>query len=550
MSQVTHLAQVAKETACSVRDQLREQLKSVDPLILVSAVCISTYTCTRLWQLHLDEFGIRRRVKNSLFSFVKSIPFVRAEIDKQLAEVNEELANSLVYHGDNGKFFTSLPANGFGSEELVQLADIYDRMEGPKYLEGRVSGAVFSDESDSEEMKTYVEIFKKFAWSNPLWPKLFPGVRKMEAEVVRMCCDMMNGDAETCGTMSTGGSVSIMLAVLAHRNRLLRRGVTHPNMVIPSSAHAAFTKAAEVFRIKVYRVSVDKNTFKVNLKEMESYISSRTCMLVGSAPNFPFGTVDDIEAIAKLGLKYDVPVHVDACLGGFLLPFIDEKIAYDFRVPGVISMSADSHKYGLAPKGSSVVLYRNKEYLHNQYFCDADWQGGIYASATLEGSRSGLNIALCWAAMLYHGRDNYATYAQDIVRTTRAIRDGLATIPGIRLQGDSDICIVSWTTEDASLLPRFHNQMKERGWQLGNLQFPAGVHIMVTMNHTKPGICEKLVSDCRSSISYVKENPPAPSEKTCEAAIYGMAQGIPDRTIVAEFAHSYLDACYAYTKAK
>ncbi|VDK77670.1 unnamed protein product [Cylicostephanus goldi] len=203
--------------------------------------------------------------------------------------------------------------------------------------------------------------------------------------------------------MSTGGTISILLACLAHRNRALKNGVLFPEMIIPASAHAAFTKAAEVFRIRVFQIPVDPITFKVDLKKMKSAISRRTCMLVGSAPNFPFGTVDDIVEIGKLGLTYDIPVHVDACLGGFLLPFVDAP-PFDFRVPGVISISADTHKvkssdiqiccfcylnehlqYGLAPKGSSVVLYKSKDYLHNQYFCDADWQGGIYASSTLEG---------------------------------------------------------------------------------------------------------------------------------------------------------------------
>ncbi|VDM80240.1 unnamed protein product [Strongylus vulgaris] len=256
---------------------------------------------------------------------------------------------------------------------LLKITTVW--VEGPRYLEGKVSGAVFSDEKDMEEMRVYGEVFKNFAWSNPLWPKLFPGVRKMEAEVVRMCCTLMHGDEESCGTVYPCSDV----------NRWY--DINSPGLIIPTSAHAAFTKAAEVFRIRVVRVPVDSQTFKVDVKKMKAAITSRTCMhllvkylqlclqLVGSAPNFPFGTVDDI---------YNIPVHVDACLGGFLLAFIDNAQPFDFRVPGVCSISADTHKYGLAPKGSSVVLYRNKEYLHNQYFCDADWQGGIYASSTLE----------------------------------------------------------------------------------------------------------------------------------------------------------------------
>ncbi|CAI2354522.1 unnamed protein product [Caenorhabditis sp. 36 PRJEB53466] len=537
--------QYAIDYVFDTRDTVVSELRQLHPFVLIGTTFLVTYVFNQLRHLHLDEFGLRKRMKTWFFETVKSIPLVRNMIDKQLNEVKDELKKSLLIDR-NFRYFKALPSKSIGREEVLRVANAYDQLESPSYLEGRVSGAVFNREDDTEEREMYEEVFGKFAWSNPLWPKLFPGIRIMEAEVIRMCCTMMNGDKETCGTMSTGGSISILLACLAHRNRLLKRGAKYTEMVVPSSCHAAFFKAAETFRIKVRKIPVDPITFKVDLNKMRAAINRRTCMLVGSAPNFPFGTVDDIEAIGQLGLEFDIPVHVDACLGGFLLPFLEEdEIAFDFRVPGVSSISADSHKYGLAPKGSSVVLYRNTELLHNQYFCDADWQGGIYASATMEGSRAGHNIALCWAAMLYHAEDGYTANARKIVETTRQIRDGLASIPGIKIQGPSDLCIVNWTTEDGVELYRFHNYMKERKWQLNGLQFPSGVHIMVTMNHTHEGLADAFLKDCREAVEFVRSNKPTASDKSSEAAIYGLAQSIPDRSLVHEFAHSYLDAVYA-----
>ncbi|VDL69838.1 unnamed protein product [Nippostrongylus brasiliensis] len=366
--------------------------------------------------------------------------------------------------------------------------------EAPRYLEGKVSGAVFNDEKDQDEMRVYSEVFKNFAWSNPLWPKLFPGVRKMEAE------------------MSTGGTISILLACLAHRNRALKNGIHFPEMVIPSSAHAAFTKAAEVFRMRAVRVPVDPITFKVDVQKMKAAINSRTCMLVGSAPNFPFGTVDDITAIGELGILYDIPVHVDACLGGFILPFIDDTHPFDFGVPG----------YGLSPKGSSVVLYKNKQYLHNQYFCDADWQGGIYASATLEGSRSGLNIALCWASLLFQGWNKYKCHSEAVVAATKKIRDG-------------------WTSDTIDI-HRLHDLIGKKGWQLTNLQFPSGSQQDKALVPVE-GVVESLLADLRDAVAEIKANPKAELDEA--AALYGMAEKIPDRTIIQEFAYSYLDACYS-----
>ncbi|WKY11087.1 hypothetical protein Q1695_002990 [Nippostrongylus brasiliensis] len=402
-------------------------LEDVNPILLISATAVSTYVVVQIWNLHRDNIGIRRRLLTQLFSLVKRVPAVKARIGKEVSQVETSLHRQIHKHDGDLPFLNSLPTEAIQADELIALVNEYNKLEAPRYLEGRVSGAVFNDEKDQDEMRVYSEVFKNFAWSNPLWPKLFPGVRKMEAEVVRMCCTLFHGDSNSCGTMSTGGTISILLACLAHRNRALKNGIHFPEMVIPSSAHAAFTKAAEVFRMRAVRVPVDPITFKVDVQKMKAAINSRTCMLVGSAPNFPFGTVDDITAIGELGILYDIPVHVDACLGGFILPFIDDTHPFDFGVPGVCSISADTHKYGLSPKGSSVVLYKNKQYLHNQYFCDADWQGGIYASATLEGSRSGLNIALCWASLLFQGWNKYKCHTEAVVAATKKIRDGFST---------------------------------------------------------------------------------------------------------------------------
>nr|CDJ92664.1 Pyridoxal phosphate-dependent decarboxylase domain containing protein [Haemonchus contortus] len=538
--------ELAKDFLAHAHEHITVSLRSVDPLVLTSATMVSTFTLVHLWNMHSDDIGIRRRLLTRFFSVVKRIPWVKAKIEKEIGKVREALHKTIHEHDGGMPFLSQLPADAVEADNLIELIENYSKLEGPRYLEGKVSGAVFNDEKDMEEMRVYGEVFKNFAWSNPLWPKLFPGVRKMEAEVVRMCCALMHADAEGCGTMSTGGTISILLACLAHRNRALKKGILFPEMVIPTSAHAAFTKAAEVFRIRAVRVPVDPVTFKVDLRKMKNAITSRTCMLVGSAPNFPFGTVDDIVGIGLLGLKYDIPVHVDACLGGFILPFMDDTYSFDFRVPGVCSISADTHKYGLSPKGSSVVLYKNKGYLHNQYFCDADWQGGIYASSTLEGSRSGLNIALCWASLLYQGFNKYKQNALAVAAATKKIRDGISSIPELRLQGSSDICIVSWTS-DIIDIHRLYDLIGRKGWQLTNLQFPSGIHIMVTLNHTADGVADALIADIRRAVNEIKSSPNTELEEA--AALYGMAQKIPDRSIVQEFAYAYLDACYSSPKS-
>ncbi|CAJ0942613.1 unnamed protein product, partial [Mesorhabditis belari] len=522
---------------------VEEFLGERDPVVVAAFAFLGGYTLSRLWSLHTDDLGLRIHAKRSIFYYMRKLPFVKRQIEQHLKDARGNLEKSIHGNDNSGQFLSHLPQKGLSVDETVTLIKEYSAMESTNWMEGRCSGAVFHiDESESDEMRIYREVCDHFAWSNPLWPKLFPGVRKMEAEIVRISANLLGGNEKTCGTMSTGGTASILLACLAHRNRALKRGIQFPEMVIPESAHAAFIKAGELFRIKVTRIPVDPDNYRVNVAKMRKAISDRTCMLVGSAVNFPSGAHDDIESIGKLGQKYNIPVHVDACLGGFLLPFIDDARPFDFRVPGVCSISADTHKYGLTPKGSSVILYSSKEYLHNQYFCDPDWQGGIYASSTLEGSRAGLNIALCWASLRHHGAEGYRETSRAVVNATRKLRDAISAIPGLKVMGACDVCVVGWTGEDGININRFHALMEQRNWGLTSLQFPAGVHLMVTMLHTQEGVIDALVKDAREVVDEIRRSPNA--ELTGAAALYGMAQKIPDRSIVHEFAFEYLDTCY------
>uniref|UniRef100_A0A914VYY2 sphinganine-1-phosphate aldolase n=1 Tax=Plectus sambesii TaxID=2011161 RepID=A0A914VYY2_9BILA len=539
------LIQQTQTAIALARALINNKLESIDPLKLVATTVAATYLFCYLRYLQKSDKTLTARFKNALFYYLRKVPYVRRKVDEEVEKVKGDLHHSIHASDKSGHFFVSLPQHGLSKDELIQTAKQYEDMEGPQYLEGRVSGAVFSDEPD-DQRELLKEVFGMYAWSNPLWPKVFPGCRKMEAEVIRMCCDLFRGGPKACGTMSTGGSMSILLACLAYRNRALERGIEFPEMILPTSAHAAFTKAAELFRIKIVWAKLDPVTYQVDLKAVRRAIGSRTAMIVASAPNFPYGTTDDIVAIGKLGLDYKVPVHIDACLGGFILPFARlsgyHVPPFDFSVKGVTSITADTHKYGLTPKGSSVIVYRDPQYLHYQYFCDPDWQGGIYASATFEGSRSGANIALCWATMLFHGTDNYMKTSSAVVETTRKIRDGIKKIPALRLFGSSDTCIVSFTSDKIDI-HRLHDLMGKRGWQLANLQFPSGVHIMVTLNQTKPGVADAFIADIHGVVEEILASPKAQAEGP--AALYGMAQKLPDRSIVKEFAYAYLDECYS-----
>ncbi|XP_060576368.1 sphingosine-1-phosphate lyase 1-like, partial [Ruditapes philippinarum] len=322
-----------------------------------------------------EEKSLKERIKKRFFKFVKKLPIIKDQIAKEIDKNAKGVEEGFQKGVGKMKYMHKLPDKGWTEKKIMDELDRYHSLVKVDWTKGTVSGAVYS--GDDKLTDILVEAYRKFAWTNPLHPDLFPDIRKMEAEVVRMCCNMFNGDDKSCGSVTSGGTESILLACLAYRNRARENGIKFPEMIVPVTVHAAFDKAAEFFHMKITHIPVDPVTCKVDIRKMKRAINGSTCMLVGSAPQFPHGSIDPIEEIAALGRKYSIPVHTDCCLGGFLVPFM-EKAGFsvpkvDFRVPGVTSISADTHKYGFAPKGSSVILYSDKEYRKYQFFVQPDW---------------------------------------------------------------------------------------------------------------------------------------------------------------------------------
>ncbi|PIO28197.1 hypothetical protein AB205_0051490, partial [Aquarana catesbeiana] len=388
-------------------------------------------------------------------------------------------------------------------------------------------------------------VYGEFAWSNPLHPDIFPGVRKMEAEVVRMACTLFNGGPQSCGTVTSGGTESILMACKAYRDLAFEKGIKYPEIIAPVSAHAAFDKAANYFGMKMVHIPLDKKTMKVDVKAMRRAISKNTAMLVCSAPQFPHGVIDPIEEVAKLALKYNIPFHVDACLGGFLIVFMEKAgfplPLFDFRVKGVTSISADTHKYGYAPKGSSVILYSNKDYRHYQYFVASDWPGGLYASPSIAGSRPGGIVAACWATMMHIGEDGYIEATKKIITAARFIIKELQKVKEIVIFGNPEVSVIALGSDKFDIY-RLSNSLTAKGWNLNTLQFPSSIHICLTVLHTKPGVAQLFVKDIQESVAVIMKDPGA--KTTGVGAIYGMAQTIPDRSMVLEISKAFLDCLY------
>jgi sphinganine-1-phosphate aldolase len=272
-------------------------------------------------------------------------------------------------------------------------------------------------------------------------------------------------------------------------------------------------------------------------------ITPNTVVIVGSAPSFPHGAIDPIEELSELARQHGIGFHTDACLGGFVLPWA-ERLGYpvpkfDFRLPGVTSMSADTHKYGYAAKGTSVVLYRGFELLHHQYYTASDWPGGLYFSPTFAGSRPGALSAACWAALTSIGEQGYLDATKRILETAAQVKEGIRQIPELRVLGDP-LFVVAFASDSLNVY-QVLDFMSHKKWSLNGLHKPTCVHLCVTLRHTQPGVAERFLADLREAVEHVKSHP---EEKGTMAPVYGMASTIPMRGLVSDMLKKYLDLIF------
>ena len=457
-----------------------------------------------------------------------------------------ELERQLKPYRGQAPSFTELPADGLARAEVTGLVEQLAAVEERTWRQGYASGAVYH--GDPEHVAFLNGVYAAESQSNPLHPDLWPSATKFEAEIVAMTASMLGArhaapELPVVGTVSSGGTESILLAMKAYRDFAReRRGIATPEIVAPVTAHAAFDKAARFFGMPLVRVPVDDG-FRANLSALADAITERTAVVVGSAPSFPHGVIDPIPQIAELAAERRVACHVDACLGGFILPWA-ERLGYpvppfDFRLPGVTSMSADTHKYGYAAKGSSVVLYRGRELRQFQYYTVTDWPGGLYLSPTFAGSRPGALSATCWAAMVSIGETGYTEAARRILAAGARIRDGIAAIPGLSVLGDP-LWVVAFGAADGLDIYQVMENMSHRGWSLNGLQRPAAVHIAVTLRHTQPGVADRFLADLAGSVEEVRANP---GVSTGMAPVYGMAATL-DAEIVHQVLAGYLDMLF------
>ena len=337
---------------------------------------------------------------------------------------------------------------------------------------------------------------------NALNPFVFPSLRDMQRDVVSMTIGLLNGGDDVGGAMTSGGTESIFMAVKTARDRArAERGIKHGRIVLPRTAHPAFVKAAHFLDVEMTQLVLGDD-LRTHASALEGMITEDTVLVVGSAPAYPFGMVDPIPEMAAIAAAAGVPFHVDACLGGFMLPFVERlgvKIpAWDFRVPGVTSISADVHKYGYAIKGASVILHRPKSNMRYQVFSFSDWPGGIYGTQAFLGTKPAPPIAAAWAVMQYLGEEGYLRLARDTMAATNKLLDGIAAIDGIHVWGEPDMTVVAIGSETHDIFA-IGDRLTERGWHFDRQDDPPALHLMASPRHLL--VVDEFLADLRASLA-------------------------------------------------
>ncbi|MFG2246835.1 pyridoxal phosphate-dependent decarboxylase family protein [Spirillospora sp. NPDC048823] len=429
-----------------------------------------------------------------------------------------------------GRFrsYERLPEEGRPRAEILAEVREMAAQEDAFWETGKASGTVYC--GDHEHYDFMTETYGLFGHANVLQRDMFPSATKFEGEILAMTLDLMHGGAVTGtdpgGLVTTGGTGSILHAMLAYRDAAARhRGIARPNIVKPETAHPAFDKAGHLFGIEVREAPADPRTTLVDVTAAAGLIDANTVAVIGSAGNYGYGTIDPIADLSELALIRGVGLHVDACLGGFVLPFGEELgldiPPFDFRLPGVTSISADTHKYGYGLKGTSTLLFRDSALRNELYFFHTGWSGGKYLSPGIEGSRSGGLLAATWAGMVRLGRAGYRRYAEQIFGTARQMLEAVRSHPELRVMGEPTF-LFSFTS-DVFDIYHVYDFMSGRGWRFNGQQYPDAIHMAVTRPQTRPGVADAFAADLADAVRYAAERHEA-GESPLSGAVYG---GVP-----------------------
>lgn len=467
----------------------------------------------------------KKNFKTIIFLIVNSTnsgkAFIESEKDKAIG-----LIKKTVFKKKWKQNFKCLPNVGVNKEKIFKVVtNRYSK------LNNKISGTVYNNKQLTSSISNYM--YNLYQYSNPLHTDIFPELIKMESEIISMIGKLFELPDTGGGNLTTGGTESTILAIKAYKKYKQKNSYFNwgqLEVITTKAGHAAINKACELLDLKLVYVNLTKD-YKMDCIDLKKKISLNTCVVIASYPCYAYGTLDPIQEISEICKNKKVPLHVDACLGGFITQF-DNKIKISL-LNDIDSISVDPHKFGYAPKGSSVLLWRENKMRHYQYFIVNDWTGGIYASSSLPGSRVGSQIATTWAVLLYNGKEYYNNIAKKIMDSTVYLKNEINKIDTFQVLGEPNVNVVAFNSTKYPLAQILDN-LSQEGWNLNILQNPKALHICLTPYNMKN--IENLILNLRlislQPISNVKNN---------MLSIYGMATKIDNTEIINQVISGYLD---------
>jgi glutamate/tyrosine decarboxylase-like PLP-dependent enzyme len=397
----------------------------------------------------------------------------------------------------------SFPEKNESPEKIMLRIDTMSS-EDAAWENGKVFGFIYKPPREAAEF--IEEVFGRYFYHSTLNPFTFPSICRMENEIVGMVAQLLHGERHTVGNITTGGTESILMAIKIARDKGLKeKKIYQPEIILPKTAHPAFDKASQLLQVKPVYIALDRE-YRADTQEVERRINQNTVMIVGSAPCFPYGVIDDIPTLGSIAKKYDILFHVDACMGGMMLPFLDMDYPvpdFDFRVKGVSSISVDPHKFGYGPKACSILLLRHRRLRRYQFFIKSDWPGGIFASTSVSGTRGGGPVAGTWAMLRYAGKQAY----HEITSRVMSAREKLLLFidenqDQLQLIGKPAMGVLAITSKELDI-HAMGDLLDEKGWKLDRLQNPAALHL--TISETNYATMDQFISDLRIVLQKLKE---------------------------------------------
>jgi sphinganine-1-phosphate aldolase len=454
------------------------------------------------WVFFKNAYWVIKKMANYSYNKLSNNFIKNHYKNKKLNVIKNEMSSKLKLD-DNHDIINTIPVKGLTTSDILDLQNSYLKYRGS--YENEDCHHIFL--ATNEYLDFIMTCYKKFIYTTSLHNK-YPDVLIMENEIIRMVSSLLHGNSDTCGTVTSNNTESIFLACKTYKEQAKKmKNIIKPEIILATSANAAFYKAAKFLDIKLNIVACDNYSYTIGISDIKKHINKNTICIVGSAPTFSHGLMDNIFEISELGIANNIGVHVDCSNSGFLLPFITLNgaisDAYDFSLQGVTSISIDTYKYGCCLNGASLILYRNKTMHEYQYFTVENWQGGVLSETSFSKDKLGCIIATTWSSLLYHGINGYIEYTNKILKFKNKLVNDIRKMPDLQVIGNPVSSIIAITSRTINPY-NIASEMSNKGWRLNILQNPKAFHIHITERYIDDDKKNLFIRDLNESIGTVK----------------------------------------------